>query len=235
MANLEYLLTLLPPLPANLGDKVSIEEAYRLLYFEGNDKLSYLADVLSVEDLIKKAGHEFFVLQNKSYVAKLPKNIPEAFSETFFSFINKSEAEWLTSVYAAWFDMMIATSKQVGSSLLANWAKWEYSLRLNFMLNRFKRAGLDYNNSEAIPEFMRFDNQYNTDYVVDAYYKCSEPMKAEKAIDQLRLEFIRSLAISYSFSADELIAYMLKLRIYARYARLDLTKGRKILQEVTAL
>jgi hypothetical protein len=60
-------------------------------------------------------------------------------------------------------------------------------------------------------------------------------MKAEKTIDQYRLDFIRSLAISYSFSADELIAYMLELRIFARYARLDLEKGRKILQEVTAI
>ena len=119
--------------------------------------------------------------------------------------------------------------------MLAEWAKWEYSLRINLMIDRFKRAGIEFDEYEIVPDFLRFDSQYNTDYIVEAYRKCSEPMNAEKTIDQFRLDYLRNSAISYSFSADELIAYMLELRIYARYSRLDLEKGRKILQEVTAI
>lgn len=235
MASLEYLLTLLPSLPNNLGDKVSIEEAYRLLRTENNTKIDYLVDLLSIEDKINNCGLQYYILQNKSFGVDLPESLPDSFCKTFLSFNEKSESEWMTAVYAAWFDLIIETGRKVGSSLLPEWAKWEYSLRINMLLNRFKRAGLEIDESEIVPEFMRFDKPYDTDYIVDAYYKCSEPMKAEKTIDQFRLDFIRNSAISYSFSADELIAYMLELRIYARYSRLDPEKGRKILQEVTAL
>jgi hypothetical protein len=235
VASLEYLLTLLPSLPNNLGDKVSIEEAYRLIRFEDDAHLDYLVDVLSAEDEIIKCGLQYFVLKNKSYIPELPQSLPLNFQEVFLSFNTKTESEWMTAIYAAWLDMLTKTSRQLGSSLLAKWAKWEYSLRINLMIYRLKTAGIEYDESELIPEFLRYDNEYNTDYIVEAYKKCSEPMKAEKTIDQYRLDFIRSLAISYSFSADELIAYMLELRIFARYARLDLEKGRKILQEVTAI
>lgn len=235
MASFEFLLTLLPSLPPNLGDKVSIEDAYRLLRGEGNSKIDYLVDLLSIEDKINNCGLQYYILDNKTFEVDLPLSLPESFCNTFLSFREKSESEWMTSVYAAWFDLIIKTGKNVGSSLLVEWAKWEYSLRISLLLNRFKRAGLEIDEAEAIPEFMRFDKPYDTDYVVDAYYKCNEPMKAEKTIDEFRLDFIRNSAISYSFSADELIAYMLELRIYARYSRLDPEKGRKILQEVTAL
>ncbi len=235
MANLEYLLTLLPSLPGRLGDKVSVDEAYRLLRFEDNAKITYLADVLSIEDAIIDLGLNYYVLQNKSYQVELAKTIPESFKTVFYSFNEKSEADWMTAIYAAWFNVLIETSRKTGSSLLKEWAKWEYSLRINLMINRMKKAGQDIDQTELVPDFMRFGNDYDTSSIVEKYYTCSEPMKAERLLDQFRLDFIRSLAIGYSFSADELIAYMLELRIYARYARLDPEKGRKILQEVTAL
>ena len=235
MANFEYLLTLLPSLPANLGDKVSIDEAYRLIKLEDSSKLDYLVDVLSVEDLIKDFALQYYVQGNKSYEFELPKSLPDSFQKVFNSFNEKSEPDWTTDVYAAWFDMLINTGRQVGSSILAEWAKWEYSLRINLMIDRLKKAGLEYDETELIPDYIRYDNSYETSSLVEAYRKCSEPMKAERALDTSRLDFIRSLATSYSFSADELVAYMLELRIYERYARLDPEKGRKILQEVTAL
>ena len=83
MASLEYLLTLLPSIPENLGDKVSIEEAYRLLKFEDDAKLSYLVDVLNAEDEIKNCGMQYFVLQNKSFNTELPQSLPESFQEIF--------------------------------------------------------------------------------------------------------------------------------------------------------
>ena len=138
MANLEYLLTLLPSLPNNLGDKVSIEEAYRLIKFEDDAHLDYLVDVLSAEDEIIKCGLQYFVLKNKSYIPELPQSLPLNFQEVFLSFNTKTESEWMTSIYAAWLDMLTKTSRRLGSSLLAKWAKWEYSLRINLMIYRLK-------------------------------------------------------------------------------------------------
>lgn len=235
MANFEFLLTLLPALPANLGDKVSIEEAYRLLKLENDAKIDYLADILSVEDIIKDFCLQYYVLGNKSFEFDLPNSLPDSFKNVLLSYNDKTESVWTTEVYASWFELMVDTGKRVGSSILKEWAKWEYSLRINFMIDRFKKAGIEYDEYELIPEFIRYDSNYDTSSLVDAYNKSSEPMKAERTLDASRLDFIRSLATSYSFSADELVAYMLELRIYERYARLDPEKGRKILQEVTVL
>ena len=188
MANFEYLLTLLPSLPANLGDKVSIDEAYRLIKLEGSSKLDYLVDILSCEDLIKNFALQYYVQGNKSYEFDLPKSLPDSFQKVFTSFNEKSESDWTTHVYAAWFEMLINTGRQVGSSILAEWAKWEYSLRINFVIDRLKKAGLEYDEMELTPDFIRYDNSYDTSSLVEAYKKCSEPMKAERALDASRLE-----------------------------------------------
>ncbi len=235
MASLEYLMTVLPDLPASLGEKASIEEAYRIIKAEDNARLNYLIDIISAEDEIVKCGLQYFVLQNKNYEAELPASLPEAFTNAFYSFSSKSEADWMTAVYGAWFDMLVDTGKKTGSQLVQEWAKWEYSLRINLMFDRLKRAGIEYDEASLTPEFMAFDCDCDTASLVEAYRKINEPMKAEKSLDEARLDFIRSSAISYSFTADELVAYILELRIYARYARLSPEQGRKILQEVTAL
>ena len=167
MANFEYLLTLLPSLPANLGDKVSIDEAYRLLKLEDNTKLDYLVDILSVEDIIKDFSLQYYVEGNKSCEFELPKSLPDSFQKVFLAFPEKSESDWITDVYAAWFEMLINTGKWVGSSILAEWAKWEYSLRINLMIDRLKRAGLEYDEDELKPDFMRYDNSYDTSSLVD--------------------------------------------------------------------
>jgi hypothetical protein len=60
-------------------------------------------------------------------------------------------------------------------------------------------------------------------------------MAAEKLLDQSRVDYLRSFAGNYTFTIEELIAYMLELRIHNRYARLSPEQGRKILEEVTAL
>lgn len=235
MASLEYLLTVLPSLPAYLGDKASVEDAYKTIKAEDNAKLNFLIDILSAEDEIVKCGLQYFVLQNKSYEAELPASLPDSFSNTFYSYSKKNEAEWMTAAYEAWFNMIVETGKSTGSKLVQEWAKWEYSLRINLMFDRLKRAGIEFDEASLTPEFMAFGCDYDTAPLVEAYRKANEPMKAEKALDEARLDFIRSLAINYSFTTDELVAYILELRIYARYARLSPELGRKILQEVTAL
>ena len=235
MASLEYLLTVLPSLPSELGEKVSAEDAYRIVRAEDSGRLTYLVDVLGAEDEIIKCGLQYFVLQNKNYEAELSESLPESFSKVFFNYTNMTEATWMTEIYKAWFDMMVETADKTGSTLLKSWAEWEYSLRIGLMFDRLKKAGIEYNESELTPEFMKYGEGYDYSALVQEYNKISEPMKAEKALDQSRLDFIRNSAISYSFSADELVAYLLQLRIYARYARFSPELGRKILQEVTAL
>jgi hypothetical protein len=71
--------------------------------------------------------------------------------------------------------------------------------------------------------------------LIEAWKATADPMAAEKLLDQSRVDYLRSFAGNYTFTIEELIAYMLELRIHNRYARLSPEQGRKILEEVTAL
>ncbi len=235
--NLFYLLTVLPALPATAGEQMPVDDALAKLREEGDDRLLYLADILDVEAEIERCGLQFFVMNGREFQPHLSDRLPESFVETFMSFLSSKEADWLTDVYAAWFELLIATGKRTGSGLLKQWAEWEYSLRTLLRLERLKNSGRAVSeNDNLLPGFMKdFSEQPDNAALVEAYKTFTEPLKAEKFLDQARIDFLRKAAVQFSFSLDELIAYMLELRVHNRYARLNPDKGRKILEEVTTL
>lgn len=231
-----YLMTYLPALPA-LGEPLADEDAIARIRDEADENLLLLADLLDAENLIQQAGMQFFVLKNSDYRPELSERLPESFVESFLSFRDKPEADWLTDIFAAWFDLMIELSTKVGSPLLASWAKWEYSLRTGLRLERMRSAGAQPQDlSGIIPEFMN-DADFFIDHapLIESWKATADPMAAEKLLDQSRIDYLRSFAGNFTFSIEELIAYMLELRIHNRYARLSPEQGRKILEEVTAL
>lgn len=234
--NLFYLLTILPVLPATAGDPVPVDDAMARIRDEGDGRLLFLADLLEVEAEIERCGFNFFVQGNHDYRPQLSALLPESFVQTFLSFSDSSEADWLTNVYASWFELFMNTSRRTGSGFLGFWAAWEYSLRTLLRLERSKAAGRSAAELESmIPEFMKDAFDSETIALVDTYKTINEPLKAEKFLDQARIDFLRRSVIHYSFSLDELIAYLLELRIHNRYARLNPDRGRKILEEVTTL
>jgi len=235
--NLFYLLTVLPALPANAGDPLQADDALARIREESDSRLLYLADLLEVESEIERCGLQFFVMGGRDFQPRFSERLPESFVETFMSFQNSREADWMTAVHAAWFDLMIDTGRKTGSKLLCHWACWEYSLRTLLRLERMKAAGRSGAELEnALPAFMKNFSEYpDHTPLVEAWKSFSEPLKAEKFLDQARIEYLRKVATQFSFSLDELIAYMLELRIHNRYARLNPDRGRKILEEVTTL
>ncbi len=231
-----YLMTYLPALP-NLGEPLAEEDALARIRDEADENLLLLADLLDAENLIQETGMQFFVLQNADFRPELSERLPESFVETFLSFRERAEAEWLTEIFAAWFDLMIELSGRVGSPMLADWAKWEYSLRTALRIERLRASGdqgQDF--SRIIPGFMN-DENFIVDHsaLIEAWKATADPMAAEKLLDQSRVDYLRSFAGNFTFTIEELIAYMLELRIHNRYARLSPEQGRKILEEVTAL
>lgn len=234
--NLYYLMTVLPSLP-NLGEALAVEDAMARIREEIDEKLLLLADLLDCENEIEKCAMQHFVLQSRDFQPDFSERVPEDFVDLFMTYSSSRESEWLTDVYAAWFNMLIEFGDQTGSDLLKEWAKWEYALRTGLRIERLKSAGrLPADLDSIIPEFMKELSDY-TDHasLIETYKGISEPLKAEKFLDQVRIDYLRRAADSYTFSTDELIAYMLELRIHNRYARLNPEKGRKILEEVTAL
>jgi hypothetical protein len=60
-------------------------------------------------------------------------------------------------------------------------------------------------------------------------------MEAELALDRARLAVLEEWSPRYSFALDELVAYLLQLRLLERHQRLDGRRGRALLKEVAAL
>lgn len=230
-----FLLTMLPALPA-LGEPFAAEDTLAKIREEGGERLSLLADLIEVEAEIERCGMQVFVLGSRDFHPRLSERLPESFVETFMSFSSAREADWLTSVYAAWFDLLIEAGDQTGSGLLKMWAKWEYSLRTLLRLERLKIAGRPMPDDSVLPRFMKDSGELpDNGNLVEAYKTFNEPMRAEKFLDQARIDYLRKAAVQFSFTIDELVAYVLEMRIHNRYARLSPDKGRKILEEVTTL
>lgn len=234
--NLYYLMTILPSLPA-LGDSLAVEDAMARVREESGENILLLADFIECEAEIEKCAMQHFIASNKDYQPVFSDNIPEEYVEVFMSYLQTPESEWLTNVYATWFDLMISAGDKSGSQMLKEWARWEYSLRTGLRIERLRAAGkLPADVDSIVPEFMKEDGAVvDHSYLIEAYKGFSEPMKAEKFIDQARIDYLRKAADTYTFAVDELVTYLLELRIHNRYARLDPERGRKILEEVTAL
>jgi hypothetical protein len=60
-------------------------------------------------------------------------------------------------------------------------------------------------------------------------------MEAEVSLDVARLAFLTRESPRYSFTMDELVAYLLQLRLLERHQHLDPQRGRALLREVAAL
>ncbi|MDD3000122.1 MAG: DUF2764 family protein [Candidatus Riflebacteria bacterium] len=234
-ANLYYLMTMLPSLPA-LGERVEYSEALSKLREDKDGSISYLADLLESELSIEECGRQYYVLGNKDYVPTLYDALPESFSEILNSYKFTDEAVWLSTVYKAWFSLILDVGRKFGSGLLSRWAKWEYSLRLNLIAARLNKSGNEQSvKFEVLPDDLSSDYSYETLALVTAYKSFNEPFEAEKYLDQSRIDFLRRESTQFSFSIDELVSYMLEMRIHNRYSQLSPELGNKILEEVTKL
>jgi hypothetical protein len=233
--NLYYIMTMLPSLPS-LGGTVDYSYAIEKIRNEGKGHISYLADLLEAEALIGQCGLRHYVLGEKDFSTDLPVKLPESFVAAFESYKTLPEWEWLTEVYIAWFELLIETGRKAGSSLLSHWAKWELDLRLALLRARFEASESHSGSTQAIlDKISRYEGQGEVTSIVTAYRAYSEPFEAEKFLDQARIDFIRSNSMQFSFGINELIAYMLELRIHNRYSVLQPEVGSKILEEVTKL
>lgn len=235
-ANLYYLMTMLPSLPTSLGGSVDYAYAISKIKEAGATDLSYLADLLEAEKEIEKCGLQYYVLNNSGYKPQLPEGLPEAFKNDFGCYADMQEADWLTKVYKTWFNLLIETGKKTGSKLLVSWAKWELALRATLIANKTEKAS---KTPDHYSELFKFVNTFeNVESAVNAanYYRTvSVPFEAEKSLDQARLDYLRQSAQRFSFTIDELVAYMLELRIHNRYSTMRPEEGRRILEEVTKL
>lgn len=238
-SRLYYLLTYLPPLP-ELGAPVDVTDLMKHIRDECSPELNLIADLLELEKTILQVSQKYYI-ENTSFIPELPEWLPEGLRANITSFTEVPEAQWMNKVYSSWFKLICEVSSKTGSSLLKLWATWEWSLRFLLMKTRIHNSVFSTTEIEQqMAEIVNITDTnvvdgFNLDEVINKWQQESNPMLAEKILDKARIDFVKDKSVQYSFEIDELVAYMIELRVHSRYAQLSLEEGRKILKEVTAL
>lgn len=239
---LTYLLTLLPPLPP-IGElpPVTLAEVLSLLRQQGGTDLELLAGLLEAESLLREALDEWIVNPPGSRVVPhaLPKPVRDLFDDELVA--GMTEEAWVGAVRHAYLDLLSEAGHRLGSSLLSRWSAWEGSLRLNLARQRARLRGDRDNPGQGPPP----DADPGQDAAMAAWSatrsrggdaeRLGTAMEAELLLDRARLAFLAGESPRYSFTMDELVAYLLHLRLLERHQRLDPQRGRTLLKAVGAL
>lgn len=241
-ARLIYLLTLLPPLPP-LGEMppLTIAEALSLLRQQGGADLELLAGLLEAEPLLREALDEWIVNPpgSRAVPGALPPPLRALFDEGRVA--GMTEEAWVGSVRQAYLEVLSEAGRRLGSALLPRWSDWEGSLRLN-LARRRARLGDDRDEPAQGPP-PEIDPELETALAAwsatrsrggDAE-RLGAAMEAEISLDAARLAFLKRESPRYTFALDELVAYLLHLRLLERHRRLDPQRGRTLLKTVGAL
>lgn len=232
--SLIYLLTYLPSLP-ELGTPVDLEEIYEFLGDKNLGEVTQLMELIDCETLIETFADKYFITKQSESAIEIPQVVPDKLSKILLD-NTLSEPDWLNKVFLSWIDALYDYGAKMGSTLLCEWAKWEVSLRLQLKTRRNQSGGKKTGVTLPISLTDFHDTTlYNHTRLINDYYNSSNPMMAELNLDKARIAFLRGSCEKYTFSRDELIAYLLELRIHRRHAAMSPEKGRKILEEVTTL
>jgi hypothetical protein len=239
---LAYLLTLLPPLPP-IGETppITLAEALSLLRQQGGADLELLVELLEAESLLREALDEWIANPPGSRVA--PHALPQPLRALFDDDLAAGMAEeaWVGSVRQAYLDLLSGAGHRLGSDLLSRWSEWEGSLRLNLARHRARLRG---DRDDPVPGPPP-DVDPGMESVLSAWSaarsrggdaeRLGAAMEAEVSLDAARLAFLTRESPRYSFTMDELVAYLLHLRLLERHQRLDPQRGRTLLKAVGAL
>jgi len=239
---LTYLLTLLPPLPP-IGEPppITLAEALSLLRQQGGADLELLAALLESESLLQHSLDEWIVNPPGSRV--VPRALPQPLRALFDDELvaGMTEEAWVGSVRQAYLDLLCDAGHRLGSDLLSRWSEWEGSLRLNLARHRARLRGDRDNPEPGSPS----DDDPGLEAALAAWSaarsrggdaeRLGTAMEAEVSLDVARLAFLTRESPRYSFAMDELVAFLLQLRLLERHQRLDRQRGRTLLKAVGAL
>lgn len=254
-AGLYYLLSFLPPLP-DIGDPppITLEEVARLVRDLPGREIRALFEVIELESTLQAMVRRRLGLEapggNASPSTDLggEGRLPPALA-TFFSEEQAAVPEdaWLTHLWDAFYREIARLGAATGCDLLTTWSHWERSLRWQLAATRSKalaEAGpLPMEGAKAVPcqgpaempADLALDGGYDHSALIHEACLAQDPLASERILDEGRARFLEQQAGRYSFRIEELIAYILKLRLLLRHARLNRTEGIHILEEVTSI
>ncbi|HEY9072457.1 MAG TPA: hypothetical protein VIV61_19500 [Candidatus Ozemobacteraceae bacterium] len=232
-SRLFYLLSSLPPLPG-FGEPLpcSLENVLTAMRTEEDPTLDLLADCFAVEPALRAMQKSRLVGHAAEPPVELMELLPSAVRERVALWPSvEDEVAWHEDVCFAWFRHMHQTGLRVCSRLLQRWSAWEMTLAVHLANAR--------DTAESAPDRARplppDAPAYDYAALITEWSNAADPMTGEHKLDEARFAFLAAESTRYSFELDELVFYLLKLRLLSRYAALDRGAALKILEEVTAL
>ncbi len=254
-AGLYDLLSFLPPLPA-VGDPppITLEEVARLVRDLPGCEIRTLFEVIELESTLHALIRRRLGLGTPGTA---PASGPEPVGEgvlppalvALFAEEQTSQPEdaWLTHLWDAFYREIARLGAATGCDLLTTWAHWERSLRWQMVATRRKalaEAGPPPTDGTKavpclgpaeVPADLDLEGSFDHAELIHEACLAQDPLASERILDEGRVRFLEEQAGRYSFRIEELIAYILKLRLLLRHARLNRTEGIHILEEVTSI
>lgn len=227
MGNYYYLMSLLPPLPAALGQPLGAEVTW--LASQARQNIAP-ADREALEAQLLYADVANFVSRESGRGTFLPGgrltpediDTQENLPEVILDFLKTQDGGPVRPygydrLWERYYTLALQTAESFGSAFLRKYLSWEIQLRNALTSWRASQAGLDPAGYLVAPN----NAFYNFDRLLAGLKECAGPLEAELYIDRERLKFISGCLDHDGFSLDALLGYLSQAYIFSRWQDQD--------------
>jgi hypothetical protein len=223
VGNYYYLMSLLPPLPAALGQPLGAEvtwlaaQARQSIAPADRETLEVHLLCADVANFIsRETGREKFLPGGRLTLEGI--DTQEGLPEVILDFLKgQADAPARPYVYDRLWEMYharaLGTAERSGNAFLKKYLPWEIQLRNALTSLRASAAGLDPAGYLVAP------NQagYSFDKLLSGLGECPGPLEAERYLDRERLKFISGCLDHDGFSLGALLGYLSQAYIFSRW------------------
>lgn len=226
-----YLLASLPPLTSNFGDEppISVANFWRRIRQEAPDLQEVIQAALLIKDItnLEQADNGLQPATSGSLpVELLSRVLTDSLAQSWYLPEELAlKDKWQSRIWETYFQYAMSIAEKHDSSL-AEWLTFESGLR-----RAFERARAETLGRSVQPRNFASEDIREQESLVDLYRKASNPMEAEKLLDQARWKKIAALAMPYTFDDSEVVAYALRLLLVERWWTISESKV-KIFEKV---
>lgn len=220
-----YFLASLPAL-GDLGTEPPMGLAELLEHLAGSwARHQLVSTVILLDDLIKREGYLAGELEEVDpAVLSVQQGYGEQpLPESLLEFMGPEETSQHSGaladrVWEAYFRLADATATRLGSQLLADWVRFEVSLRNALVTARAKRLGLEPASYLVAPDLSTADDDFEA--VVSEWASSPTPLVGQQILLRFRWNWLGLHDAWFTFRDDELAAYAGRLLLQQEWMRI---------------
>lgn len=236
-----YLMSFLPALDGlEVPPAMKLEDFWSRLCEIGGDAQPAVElvftrlDVLALIAALTKSGTDAEALAFALSPEQLEGNqdLPEWMGPWSFN----DKADWADTdrLWHAYYTRGLEIARQSGSRLLEKYIIWDINLANALAYERCSRMGVSPEQFVLnIPEAEGVYERQDFSEIISRWKQEKSVMESEKSLDRARWAFIEENIPYFTFAADEVTGYALRLALAARWGRIDAARGAQILEDIT--